>query len=81
MSNTNNKPVQPVAPCGMEMLFLYRCPHCGRKTAIIAPTQPSLTQCEACGMQFPLLPVDEHTVRFFKTMLADGQAAVDPDFV
>lgn len=74
------RPVQPVAPSGMELLFFYRCPHCGRKTALLAPLQPAMAQCDACGQHFPLIPVDEHTVRFLKTMLSDGRAASDPDF-
>lgn len=78
--NAPKRPVQPVSPCGMELLFFYRCPHCGRKTALLAPTQPALAQCDACGQQFPLVPVDEHTVRFLKVMLVDGRAAADPDF-
>lgn len=79
--STPKRPVQPVLPTGMELIFLYRCPHCGRKTALIAPTQPSMAQCDMCGIPFPLVPIDERTVRFIKIMLADGRAAVDPDFV
>lgn len=75
------RPVTPVQPTGMELIFLYRCPHCGRKTALISPTQPAMAQCDACNMPFPLVPVDERTVHFIKLMLADGRAAVDPDFI
>lgn len=77
----SRRPLQPVAPCDMQLLFSYLCPHCGRKNAVLAPTQPAQVLCDVCGQPFPLLPVDEHTVRFLKVLLADGRAAVDPDFV
>lgn len=68
-------------PFGMELSFFYTCPNCGRRTALAAPTQPALAQCESCGIPFPIVPVDAQTVQFIKIMLADGRAAVDPDFV
>ncbi len=78
--NEYQRSVQPVAPEGMELIFLYRCPKCGCKNPFVAPTQPAMAHCEACGTAFPLVPVDEHTVHFVKIMLGGGRAAVDPDF-
>lgn len=80
MSTTPRRPIHPVMPFGMELTFFYNCPNCGRKVPIIAPTQPAMALCEACGIPFPLVPVDERTVQYIKIMLADGRAAVDPDF-
>jgi uncharacterized Zn finger protein len=74
------RPIQPVAPTGMELIFMYRCPSCGRRAALIAPTQPAMVQCDACQTQFPVVPVDDRTVKYIRLMLDDGRAAVDPDF-
>jgi len=74
------RPVSPVAPTGMEILFMYICPHCGRKAALIAPTQPAMVSCDACQAPFPIVPVDERTVQYIRLMLAGGHAATDPDF-
>ncbi|ACV68430.1 hypothetical protein [Desulfohalobium retbaense] len=78
---STSSPLTPSKPLGLEMIVYYGCPHCGRKTPLLAPTQPAMAQCDACGRQFPVAPVDERTVRFVKTMLANGHAAVDPDYV
>ncbi|MEG1609672.1 MAG: hypothetical protein RR014_03675 [Bilophila sp.] len=78
--STPKRPVQPVQPCGMELIFFYRCPSCGRKITTLSPTQPAMAPCEACGTPFPIVPVDERTIQFIKIMLAEGRAAVDPDF-
>jgi hypothetical protein len=40
-----------------------------------------MAQCDACGRAFPIVPVEESSVRFMKIMLANGRAAVDPDFL
>ncbi len=77
----SRRPVHPVSPSGMELIFLYRCPHCSRKTALIAPTQPSMAQCSSCSQPFPLVPVDERTIQYIRLMMNDGKAAADPDFV
>ena len=37
-----NKPITPVKPAGMEIVFLYQCPHCGREVTLIAPTRPAM---------------------------------------
>ena len=57
----SSRPVQPVPPESMELVFFYRCPGCGRRNPLIAPTQPSMTRCESCGEPFPVMPVDERT--------------------
>lgn len=76
----SSRPVQPVPPESMELVFFYRCPGCGRRNPLIAPTQPSMTRCESCGEPFPVMPVDERTVHYVKIMLANGRAALDHDF-
>ena len=76
----SSRPVQPVPPESMELVFFYRCPGCGRRNPLIAPTQPSMTRCESCGEPFPVMPVDERTVHYVKIMLANGRAAVDPEY-
>ncbi len=79
-SGRSMRPVNPVAPCGLELLFFYACPFCGRKVALLSPTQPALAECDACGKPFPILPVDARSVHYIKLMLANGRAAVDADF-
>ena len=76
----NSRPAQPVLPESMELVFFYRCPDCGHRNPLIAPTQPAMTRCEACKAAFSVVPVDERTVHYVKIMLANGCAAVDPDF-
>lgn len=76
-----NLPVSPVSPTGMEILFIYQCPHCGRKMPLISPIQPAMTQCDSCSLAFPVVPVDERTIHYVKIILAQGRAAVDPDFI
>ena len=70
----SSRPAQPVPPESMELVFFYRCPGCGRRNPLIAPTQPSMTRCESCGEPFPVMPVDERTVHYVKIMLANGRA-------
>lgn len=74
------RPVRPVAPDGMEILFFYPCPFCGRHVPMVSPTQPTMAQCEACRKPFPIMPVDERGMHFIRIMLGGGKAAVDPDF-
>jgi hypothetical protein len=50
------KPLTPVRPMGMEIVFLYPCPHCAREVTLIAPTRPSMAQCDACRKNFPIVP-------------------------
>ncbi|UZP68237.1 hypothetical protein N1030_04460 [Desulfovibrio mangrovi] len=81
MSQKSNKPLAPVKPAGLEMIFFYPCPHCGHNVPLLTPVQPSMAQCDACAQHFPIVPVDEKTLRFMRTMLANGRAAIDPDFM
>ncbi len=76
----SSKPIQPVAPEGMELLFFYPCPHCGRHVPLVSPTQPAMVQCDSCEGSFPIMPVDEHSLHYVRIMLANGKAAIDPDF-
>ncbi|SDL62052.1 hypothetical protein SAMN05660337_3408 [Maridesulfovibrio ferrireducens] len=76
----SGKPLSPVRPSGMEIIFLYPCPFCERSVPFVAPTRPVMVQCDSCRKNFPIVPVDEKLVRFYKTMLANGHAAIDPDF-
>lgn len=77
----NEKPQTPVKPTGFELVFYYTCPQCRSQTPAASPTQPAMLQCESCKNLFPIVPVDEKTVRFLRIMLADGKAAIDPDFL
>ncbi len=74
-------PMRPVAPDGMEILFFYKCPFCGRHVPMVSPTRPGMAKCDACGRPFPILPVDERGQHFIRIMMAGGRAAVDPDFI
>ena len=40
-----------------------------------------MAQCDACRGHFPIVPVDERTVKFLRIILAGGRAAIDPDFL
>jgi hypothetical protein len=75
------KPLTPVKPTGLELIYLYPCPFCQRQVPLLSPTQPSMAQCDACQGHFPIVPADERSVRFVKLMLANGKAGVDPDFL
>lgn len=75
------KPLAPVRPIGMELVYLYPCPFCGRNVPLLAPTQAGMGQCDACKKSFPLVPIDRKTVSFLKTIMAQGQASIDPDFL
>lgn len=77
----SKKPQQPVRPNGMELVFFYPCPACNRQVPLIGPTQPAMAQCDACMQPFPIMPVDERSIRYLKLMLDNGRAAIDPDFV
>jgi hypothetical protein len=75
------KPLSPVKPSGMELIYLYPCPFCQRQVPLIAPTQPTMAACDACRASFPIVPIDERTVSFIKTILASGKASINPDFL
>lgn len=76
-----SKPVSPVAPDGMEMIFFYKCPRCERHMPVASPTEPRIITCDACNLNFPIIPVDEHGLHFIRIMLGGGKAAADPDFL
>ena len=76
----SRRPVRPVPPAGMELLFFYACPYCGRHVPLVSPIQPTMAQCDACGKPFPIVPVDERSLHYVRIMLAGGKAAIDPDF-
>ena len=71
----------PVKPDGMEIVFYYPCPSCGRKVPLVAPSQPAMAVCDSCNIQFPVVPADTRSVEFIKTMLNQGKAGIDPDFI
>jgi ribosomal protein L37AE/L43A len=77
----NVKPVDPVKPSGMELLFVYSCPFCDSGLNLLAPTAATIVQCAACGKQFPIVPVESNTVNFVKIMLHNGKAAIDSDYM
>lgn len=76
-----NKPLTPVKPTSMEIIFIYPCPFCGREVPLISPSRPAMAQCDSCRKNFAIVPVDDKAVRFFRVMLDNGRAAVDPDFI
>jgi len=78
---SEGKTFGPVKPIGMEIVFYYQCPYCYRKVPLIAPVEPSVGQCDACGEQFSVAPADEKNIRYIKTILDNGRAAIDPNFV
>ncbi len=79
--NKSSKPVLPVKPVNMEIIYLYPCPFCEREVPLIAPTRPAMAQCDACRKNFPIVPVDDRTIRYVKLIMAGGKASVDPDFL
>ncbi len=81
MAEKKGRPLTPVAPDGMEILFFYPCPRCGKHIAVPSPTEPRMIVCDSCRQSFPIIPVDEHSVQYIRIMLAGGKAAADPDFL
>lgn len=81
MADTKERPVSPVAPDGMELIFFYKCPRCARHMAVPSPTDPRMIVCDSCRFSFPIIPVDEHGLHYVRIMLASGKAAADPDFL
>ena len=75
------RPVSPVKPIGVELVFFYPCPYCQRELPLVAPAQPAMITCDVCRQSFPIVPIDEDSVQFVKLMLADGPAAIDPDYM
>ncbi len=81
MADGKSRPLSPVPPDGMEILFFYKCPRCGRHVAIASPTEPRMLSCDSCKMTFPIIPVDENGLHYVRIMLGGGKAAADPDFL
>lgn len=77
----SSRPVAPVKPIGVELVFFYPCPFCKRELPLVAPPQPTMITCDVCRQSFPIVPIDEYSVQFVKLMLADGPAAIDPDYM
>ena len=75
------RPVEPVKPTGMELIFYYVCPFCHLEIPLVAPQQPGLISCESCRRKFPIVPVDQRNVYYIRIMMGNGAAAVDPDFI
>ncbi|WP_045212368.1 hypothetical protein [Desulfonatronovibrio magnus] len=73
--------VSPVRPVGMELVMFYPCPYCQRNVPLLAPTEPAMGDCDSCGRQFPVVPIDNTTTQYIKLILNNGQAAIDPEYV
>ena len=76
-----SKPISPVKPQGMEIIFIYPCPYCMREIPLVAPTSPAVVRCDVCMHTFPVIPVEEKTVSFIKIMLNNGNSAINVDFM
>jgi transcription elongation factor Elf1 len=77
----NVKPVDPVKPSAMELLFVYSCPFCDSRLNLLAPTVAAIVQCGTCGNKFPIVPIEGKTVNFVKIMLDNGRAAIDSEYM
>lgn len=77
----SGKPVNPVKPKGLELIFIYACPFCQREIPLVAPTSPAVVRCDVCTRTFPVIPIEEKTISFIKLMLGNGAAAIDADFI
>lgn len=81
MEENNNRPPEPVAPDGMELIVFYQCPYCGRHIGLPAPIEPRMIPCDVCHRNFPIIPVDEYGLHFLRIITAGGKATADPDFL
>ena len=77
----SHEPLFPVAPDGMEIVFFYPCPFCGRHVPRANPVEVTMALCDNCNRNFPIIPVDEYSLQYIRIMLAGGQAAADLDFM
>ncbi len=77
----SSRPIDPVKPVSMELVFFYACPFCNNEMPVVSPISPTMLNCDVCRQRFPIVPVDEHSVQFIKLMLQDGQAAIDTDYM
>ena len=81
MSENLDKPPAPVKPGGLELVFIYACPHCANDNPVLASYRRTVTCCQNCQKNFTIIPVEEKTVLFIKLILGNGAAAIDPDFI
>ncbi|MBQ7738444.1 MAG: hypothetical protein IJT59_02155 [Desulfovibrionaceae bacterium] len=77
----SHEPIVPVAPEGMEIIFFYPCPACGRHVPRANPIEVTLAVCDNCGKSFPIIPVDEYSLQYIRIILANGRATADLDFM
>ncbi len=77
----SQRPMQPVAPVSMHIVFGYICPSCGQTSHVPAQVRPTQIRCVKCQTVFPIIPVDERTLHFIHIMLDNGRAAADTDFI
>ncbi len=77
----NKRPIEPAKPAAVELVVYYTCPYCRNECPVLSPTLPAMTMCSDCHKQFPIVPIDERTVQFVRIILANGPAAIDPDFL
>lgn len=76
------RPIEPAKPEGMELIFFYACPYCGRKILALATGRPFRWRVVIRApktFQFCLWMNAQYV--FAKLMLANGKAAIDPDFM
>ncbi len=78
---TGKKPLEPVKPEGLEVLLYYPCPFCNRRVPTIAPLEATVIRCDSCNKQFPVVPADDKSIKFIKTILDMGRAAISPEYV
>lgn len=70
-----------VYPGGMEIIFHYRCPHCTTNVRV-PPTDKSITiTCPHCHGRFPIVPVDDATVKFIQVITLNGAAAAQQNYL
>lgn len=81
MEPKDGRPLMPMPPEGLEILFYYRCPRCDKHVALSSPTEPRMVKCDNCHQDFPIIPVDDHTIQYIQIILQHGRAAADPDFL
>lgn len=75
------KTLEPVKPEGLEIILYYPCPFCNRKVPVIAPYEPTVIRCDACNKKFPVVPGDDKSIKFIKTILDNGRAAIAPQYL
>lgn len=76
-----SKPIEPVKPVGMEIVFFYPCPACKKEIGLLSPTQPAMAQCEYCKEVFPIIPVNDRNIQYIRLMMNNGRSAIELDFL